>query len=453
MRYIEPIKSIVLFILVLLSIYLTFLIWNYQPDYKPIEESSIEESSIEHTTLGQQKDIKYVLKPYRMLFRHDDKYTGTVSSVEIDQMMSLLSNLHAEDLRIVNTDLSISKVNEMTRINERMTMFFKTEIPLQAFSNVLVFEEKELPEATFNRLIIDWSHVETAKKAQILFVSMGNETVYSTDVIISDKAKFKEIFSNQLHNYATYKEVERGKLLSLYVPEEKPEIKQYTYLIDDISHGPFKEILFPDAGLVEENIDNAFVEYTDGMSLMTFDSDTKIMAYVNLVAESESLAPISRSRLVLDTYKFINDHGGFTADYRLSAMNTKKHVTEYQMYIKGLPVYSTSTTTTTRISTTWGENQIFRYRRPYFSLDNAIHETPVDIVAGADVIELLQNHPQIDYKEVDDIVLGYYLDFSKDSLTQNTQLFILEPNWFAISDNNWEQILPGRNGGDEYGLE
>lgn len=444
MKYVEPIKSFVLLFLVLLSIFLTFIIWNYRPDYKLIEEPQIE-----HITVGEQKNIQSVLKPYRMLFKYDEKFTGTVSLEAIDEMMSFLSDVHAEDLHIVNTNLPMSKVNEMIRANESMTMFFKTEVPIQVFSNVLAFEEKELPEATFNRLIIDWSTVETLKSAQVFFISIGNETIYKTEITVKDKTKFKEIFLNQPSKYATYKEVEREKLLSLYVVEEKQQVMQYTYLTDDISQEPFKEILFQDAGLVQKTMANSLVEYTDGMSLLSFETDKKLMNYINPVAES--MVPFTRSTLVLETFDFINEHGGFTADYRLTAMNIKKHVVEYQMYIQGLPVYSTSTTA--RISTTWGENQIVHYGRPHYSLDNAIYESAVDVMSGVDIVKLLQNNSEIDYQKVDDIVLGYYLEYSMENLMENTKLFYLQPGWFAISGNNWTQIKPGGNGGDEYGLE
>ncbi|WP_332650813.1 YycH family regulatory protein [Lysinibacillus sp. 54212] len=445
MKYIEPIKSIVLLFLVLLSIYLTFLIWSYRPDYKPIEEPQIEQ-----ITIGEQKHIQSVLKPYRMLFRYEDKYTGTVSLEEINRMMSLLSEVQAEDLNIENTNLPVSKVNEMTRTNERMTMFFKTEIPIKAFSNVLTFNDTELPEATFNRLIIDWSDVEASKRAQVLFVSLGNETVYRTDITIRDTAKFKEIFLEQPAKYVAYQEVERRNVFSLYVAEHQQAVMQYTYLIEDSSHEPFKELLFQDPGLVEKTIEDSFVKYTDWMSLITFDEHAKTMYYVNPVAES--FVPISRSDLVLYTYDFINDHGGFTADYRLTAMNVRKHVTEYQMYIQGLPVYS-STSTSTRISTTWGENQIFSYRRPHYTLDNAIYETSVDVVPGTDIIKQLKNHPKIDYEKIDDIVLGYYLDYSREDLMQNTKLFVLQPSWFAISGNQWTRIMTEGNEVYGYGLE
>ena len=98
---------------------------------------------------------------------------------------------------------------------------------------------------------------------------------------------------------------------------------------------------------------------------MTVDTQRKVLNYVYPAAES--ITPIPAAYLLRESFDFINDHGGVTADYRLTSMNIPKHVTEYQLYLQGFPVHSSMTST--RISTTWGDNSIFRYRRPYYLLD------------------------------------------------------------------------------------
>ncbi len=47
MKYIEPVKSAVLFLLVMLSVVLTFIIWTYTPDYKFIEQTEGKEILID----------------------------------------------------------------------------------------------------------------------------------------------------------------------------------------------------------------------------------------------------------------------------------------------------------------------------------------------------------------------------------------------------------------------
>ena len=47
MKYIEPIKSLILFFLVLMSLVLTFMIWSYKPDYPFTEDPQADSILIE----------------------------------------------------------------------------------------------------------------------------------------------------------------------------------------------------------------------------------------------------------------------------------------------------------------------------------------------------------------------------------------------------------------------
>lgn len=82
LKYIEHIKSIVLTILVLLSLLLTFSIWSYTPNLQIIEETPVNQISV-----GTEKEIDDVIKPYRILFHEGENFFGTVTSTEIDEIM------------------------------------------------------------------------------------------------------------------------------------------------------------------------------------------------------------------------------------------------------------------------------------------------------------------------------------------------------------------------------
>ncbi|EDW5948349.1 hypothetical protein AAP92_004683, partial [Salmonella enterica subsp. enterica serovar Enteritidis] len=82
MKYIEPVKSVVLFLLVMLSVVLTFLNWTYTPDYKVIEKT--EEKEIQ---IGPQKKMEDVIRPYKAIYRFDKEFTGTVSNAAMEDIM------------------------------------------------------------------------------------------------------------------------------------------------------------------------------------------------------------------------------------------------------------------------------------------------------------------------------------------------------------------------------
>ena len=443
MKYVEQIKSLLLAFLVLLSIVFTLLIWNYKPEYETIKETQIEE-----VLVGKPKDLQEVIKPYRLLYRQNDQFYGTVSSTPLKGLYKHLRSWQVYEMELIKSDLSDSKMNEMVRTNNRITMFYNEEIPLRVFSNLLSYNENEIPDASFTRLIIDWSNVENSDQIQLLFLNTEKRLYYRAYASVPDKDYFMEKVIEPANDYSQYVEVERDTLRSLYVAKDPIQSARYRYLAEEIKPDLFKKILFTDLKIVQRNIESSQSErFTDGTSLMTVDSQNRIINYVYPTAES--IAPIPPARLLIDSFNYINDHGGFSMDYRLSSMNIGRHSTEYQLFVQGLPVYSE--VTITRLVTTWGENRIFRYRRPYYSIGSVFQRVPRELESGEQIIESLRKNDNNLFKETEEIVVGYELTQEKSE--EDTDIIVLEPRWFAVTNNEWTRLSPQEIGGDEFGLE
>lgn len=444
MKHVEQIKSILLTFLVLLSVTLTLLIWNYKPDYELIEETEIEE-----VLVGAPKQLQDVVKPYRVLFRENDVFTGTVSNAVINDLYSNLTSMQVHDIDLINNNLSNAKMNEILRTNNRITLFFNEEIPLKVFSNILTFYEKDIPDAAFTKLLVDWSALEEKNQLQLLFLNTEKRFLFRSYVDVENASQFLTQINQPANEYTPYSEVDRGSALSLYVAQGPIEATKYTYLIEELSPETFKNIVFTDPNIVvaQRKVKNEDTEkYTDDTSLMTVDTKNRILNYVYPLAES--ITPIPSSELLLDSFEYVNDHGGFTADFRFFSMNIDKHVTDYQLFLQGYPVFSKMTST--RITTTWGENRLFRYRRPYYTIESESdipnERTTQKLASGEEVVEYVRNLEDYPFNKVDEIVVGYYL-------TQNPKSYILEPSWFAITNNSWRQITPEQLGGAMNGLE
>lgn len=441
MKYLEHAKTITLLFLVTLSLVLTFLIWTHTPNLQIIDEPPVEQLMV-----GNKKDFQYVIKPYRILVRENQQWSGTVGSAVINDLSEIMTSWNGTELHFVQNNLSIEKINDFIRTNNRMTLFYPEEVPMKVFQSILPLSQDELPEFTFNRLIIDWNKIKSNHVITIYFLSEANQTLFSAEVKMSE-SYFNTSILEMIERLMNYEEVVIPNQPSLYVPTEKIELIQFTYYIDEIQTDTFRDILFYNSSVVRKNVESSgTLKYTDGMTLMTVDTNLRNLNYVN--PSAESLSNITASRLLFESYDFINDHGGFTGDYRLISMNVPKHITEYQLYKQGYPVVSDDTST--RIITIWGENQLFRYKRPYYLLDMDIssEKTPREVTSGSDVIELIKKTKQFQLEEVDDIVLGYYL-----SQNENNLLFTLEPSWFAIVDGNWIRITSEERGGGNNGLE
>ena len=443
MKYVEQIKSLLLTFLVLLSIVFTLLIWNYKPEYETIKETQVEE-----VLVGQPKELQEVLKPYRLLYRQNGHFHGTVSSDVLEEFYSHLRTWEIYELDLIKSKVPDNRMNEMLRKDSRVSMFFNEEIPLQIFSNLLSFNDNEIPEASFTRLIIDWSNVEKSDQLQLLFLNTEKRLLYRAYASVPDKGYFMEKVIEPANDYSQYVEVERDALRSLYVPKDPIQSATYKYLTEDIKPDLFKKILFTDIKIVQRNIESAQSErFTDGTSLMTVDTQNRIINYV--YPPAESIAPISSSRLLIDSFNYINDHGGFTMDYRLSSMNIGKHITDYQLFVHGLPVHSN--VTTTHLVTTWGENRLFRYRRPYYSMGTRIDRVQRDLESGTQIIESLRAKDNELFKEAEEIVVGYQLTLEKSE--QDTDVIVLEPSWFAVTNSEMTRLSPEQIGRVEVGLE
>lgn len=439
-RHIEQVKSVVLLLLVLLSLILTFLIWTYTPNFQIIEDPEVEQ-----ITIGNQKEVKDVLKPHRILVRDNNNWIGTHDTKPVDLVMNNLTNWKGTELTFVRGNLTDVEMNELLSANERMTLCFPVEIPVNVFSSILHLSQAELPEMTFNHLIMDLGKIQN-NTMQIYFVSEQNRTLYVTNVTILED-QFQPYIQNVVQDLIPYEEIKRGNKLSLYVPKEKVELVKYTYYIEEISPDELKEALFIDPTIVKKTTENGdSIKYTDGTYLMTIDKTNKLINYV--YPASESIVAIPPSRLLDDSFEFVNEHGGFTDDFRLISMNISKHLMEYQLFKQEYPVFGTAAST--RISTTWGEKEIFRYKRPYYRLDMDIpsEKTLQQLPSGIEMINTI-NQSNIDLNSIEDIVLGYYLTENDD----NKPLYTLEPSWFAIQGGNWVKLTSEKLGGTGNGLE
>jgi len=440
MKYIEPVKSVVLFLLVMLSVILTFIIWTYTPDYKIIEQTEGKEILI-----GSQKRMEDIIRPYKAIYRFDEEFTGTASNGVMKDIMKAFQGWNVLDLVPINNNLTANYVNEMIRTNNRMTIFFTGELPYSAFSSIFQFSDKEIPETTFNRMIIDWTNYGN-KELQIFFISSNNKTLMRSRVSLQNTNPFIRDVIEPAKTYSAFKEIERDGFTSLYMPNDKIESTKYMYTFIEEPLESFKNVLFPNPNIVQRSIESAMTEkYQDGKSRMTVDSNLKSLTYVYPAVESSAI--IEPSKLLKDSFEFINEHGGFTADYRYVSKNTNKNQLEYQQYLQGLPVYSDQVIS--KITTVWGDNVIFRYKRPYYSLvfDIPTEKEIKELPSGVEILEKIQQLNNFVLSDIDDVVVGYYL--KQDS----TSIMTLEPCWFVVHNGIATKLTPELLGGVVNGLE
>ena len=412
------------------------MIWNYKPNHQFIEEPSVEEVLID-----ENKSMKDILRPYRAVARVEDTFKGTTSTSYFQSILDYFETVKATDLTLINNNLSVEQINELMSFNNRIMFFSSAEVPLQSFMKVLKFETGDLPEMSFDRIIIDWNNLSKGRELTIFLLNTTNQTLYRTSIENQGENKVLTTFVEPTKSFFIYTEIKRANLLSIYTTVNSVEEVKYMFMMRDLPIEKFKKVLFEHQDIVELSDETDTTQkYNDNMSFMTVDKKNRILNYV--YPASEGLAYIAPSHLLNESFSFLNEHGGYNADYRLSFINTAKHIVDYQLYYQGLPVFSTETTT--KISTTWGDDQVHKYRRPYYVLEIDIPDEMKikELPSGTDIAQkYIQSQ-----ENVKDLVLGYYL-------VQNTSYSELVPAWFILKENSWERIKLESIGGMTNGLE
>lgn len=440
MKYIEQAKSIFLTLLVILSAVLTFTIWTFTPTYETNEQAPVVNISI-----AEEKRVKDVIKPYKMIATREDKMTGSMSTFYLESVVDVMKNWEISELTMESTNLSEADLNELIHSPNRFTLFFPDDVPFPVYDNILPFSITNVPEDSFDRLIVNWNRNEN-DELKVYFASSKSKTLYSAHAGNVDLQVLKQKVVSPTSEFGKYSEIKRPGKLSLFVSAEDVEGIRYTYYLKEIDTMRFRDALFNDPSLVRQSpVGPTNEEYSDGTSLMNVNLQERTLSFVN--PSAETAVPAIPSKLVFDSLDFVNEHGGWTDEFRFSGMNNATQQIDYQLYLFGYPVFSNDTST--KITAYWGDPGIYRYYRPYYTLDLSLFDTVISTLpSGEKASMVMKKVKEIDFNNVEELTTGYFLTRDNEK-----RLMILEPSWFYYANNQWSRLSPDVLGGGQFGLE
>lgn len=434
MRYIEPIKSWLLIFLVALSLFLTFRIWTYTPDYGVIEEKEVEEIII-----GEQTQLSNVIRPYKLVFKGEETWRGTVSTTNIDNVLQSMQNWHLSNVSLVTNQFTPEQLNELVRTQDHVTMIFAEEIPMTLFQEFFKIDLQRMPSISFDRLIIEWN--VKAKVARAYFVNVNEQQLYEASITMTAPSLDERVLKEIIMNATEYTEIEREDTTSLYVIKNNVETVHYTYHTGEVSIDKFVRSLFSDYSSINKQVNSAASEQYEGASeKMDVNPLRREFKYVNPRGQDEQLAV---AELIRETFRFINATGSFTGDFRY--VYGDGYEAKYQLFVQGFPVYSEDSSTT--ISLSMRDGRPYQYNRPYYTLDIADMKVEA-LMSGARVINILRKQNPELLEQMNDLVVGYMLRH-----TENSRIFVLEPSWFVLQGEEYVRIDPLMTGGVASGLE
>lgn len=445
MKYIEQIKSVALFLLVFLSLGLTFIIWNFTPtQLDPLEPSPAIDVAV-----GETKKIEQVVQPVKLLYHGEDSVKGTVNKDAIDSFLSSMRQLQINDLALMTDEATAEDMTEIMHDPSRAVLYYPGTVPFPVFDAMMNVSDTNVPEATFNRVVINWEN-SANRELVIYFVNSESGRIYEGIVQMADPESFEQGIIEPAEQYPLYITEDSLGTLPIYVPAETVDSTSYIYLYEETALEEYAAGLF--AGSNVEPADSLIGGgYTNNTgAFLERDSSVKGLSYVQ--SKAETADPAIPSELVFNTISFINDHGGWTNEYRYFGMEPLNQEIEYRLFINNMPVFGSSVATA--IDVQWGisgnEEEVFRYDRPIYVLESTGRTVAKEQASGTAVLAALARLDEEEKAAVTEVMPGYELVRNSND---PDRLMIVEPTWYFKLDGTWLKLSNEVLGGGPFGLE
>ncbi|WP_404406475.1 YycH family regulatory protein [Jeotgalibacillus malaysiensis] len=442
MKRMELLKSILLSLLVVLSLLLTWNVWSYQPASNLYDES---ETTVENVAIAEERTTRDLIQPSRFLVHGEVAVSGTSDENNINTLNSLMQEWNIYNVQ-QNNSFDEADFQNIVHGPNRIEVLYPAGIPFSAYRDILTFENTNLPEDTFDRLVIDVSGQEDTPFT-VYFVHYENRVIYEGRVDSTHLEDLNRVIvSNAPAIYTPLFAYETGDR-TIYLPVERREYTKYHYRMTTIDINLFRRALFQNPETVEMNqFGSSRDQYFDQSSnLMEVDRNSNTLSYVNPSAE---LSTVGRAGdLFQKSRRFVNEHEGWVDTYYLYDLDAMDQEITFRMHEQGLPVFNDNGAA--EVYQEWGETRIHQYARSYLSkqFETPVSADAVSIGSGYDAIEAIESIENYNPERLQDVTVGYYM--TRDS---NGSEYILDPVWYYKYNDSWARV-PVIGGGDPVGLE
>ncbi len=442
----ELIKSIILFLLVLMSAILTYMTWNFSPDLANVDKDDNSKKEAKSNTIGKPLDqgMSQVVTPYQVIHSKGENTEGMEATrSNVEETIQPLKNhrvLHAEQMHS-NHNLIIPDLSD-----EFLVLDFTYDMPLATYlGQVLNINAKVPNNFKFDRLLIDNNQ---DGKIKLYAISKDRHNVVRmTTTVKADK--FSQAMKKRQQQMQPYTEIITNKdtidkATHIFAPKSPKGQKSYHTIFNRISVDTMNSILFNDSVVVRSSRSGS-VTYNNNTGVANYNDETEKYRYTNL-SEDEARSNNMQDSMP-STYAYINNHGGFTDDFRLFHTDNKRGELTYQMFLNGRPTFNDDDLNTLKVS--WGNKGIFGYARTLLKANVTIDsgEKEVDLPGAETVRSELANNPEIEFEKVTNMTIGYSMEDKKDNgdieIQRNSEF---NPQWYVEYDGQW---LAYKDGGLE----
>ncbi|USK70303.1 YycH family regulatory protein [Peribacillus asahii] len=437
----ERAKSIVLFLLIAISTYLTWSIWTYKPELEKIDQGPFLVIDREEKTAGD------VIKPSNILIHRNQQHYQTSSPVDLEKASAQMNKWNLYNAKKLSTHMTKKEMNDFMHEDGTVEIIFPDDVPFQLYKNVVGMVNREVPTFSFDRILYKQKDIQS-KESVLYFVSSQELSILEASIQTKRLSAFHTTFFQKANTYPEYVPHAVNNQHEVFVSKDEISLPRYKYLIDYLNIKNFKNALFADPVNVRHETVVSGDEYTDSTRLLSVDKTTHMLSYINTSQKSKMLS--SSSDLLKKSIEFVNNHAGWKeSNYRFAYMDEQNQRVIFRLYHDGYPVFNHLGMS--EIEEIWGKDEMYSYQRPYFTFQTAdpFEQSFVSLPSGQEVLKQLKTMRNFDYFNLEDITIGYKLSMAP--LDDN--LMFLEPTWYYRSGGDWLAVPFDEAGGEMNGLE
>lgn len=440
----ESIKSATLAVLVLISLFFTWNMWNLQPSYEELQNQTFFESI---PISEKPRDLHEVIKPQQLYFHTAENHYSTLDASYLKNLWKEMQDWEYSNERDLTNEELQSWIHGKDEAN--IELRFYDEIPMATFQTMIEWDDETSEIIAFDRIFLNVAKDNEVQK--VYFVSYDKLKIVETSVNHPEASHFvTELFSKK-EEFQLYFSFDTGQGNEIMLPENNVRLNSFEYVTKEIDGEKFKDALFSNPRIVKQDVDISKNRYTDGTRELNIFPSLHVVKYVNpTLRETNS---IEANVLLEQSIAFLNDHGGWTDEYVLFNLEENDQEIKFILSIQSIPVINSMEDPfgPTMISQRWSQNEIAIYERPLYQLMTDIPSEISTLMSGRKVVELITSDQELDKTKIKNIYIAYELGGS-----DSKQVVKVSPVWcIEMKDGTLMKINEDleQPGGDENGVE
>lgn len=416
--------SLVLYALVVLSLYLTWRILivpsntvTMQPVNPGSPTTPVAPSNV--------KSLEDIFKPHQMAV-HTESDTYVTQSPEImTDASEFLTKWKMKDVafQMVYPETSYK---DLLLGTGRVEIIFPSFIYLGSLSHYFDSLPEELYEHHISRILISINPEDpiylTSDETRNVYTARRPEA--SMNPLISLYSQNQSEF--QLSDAYLF---EHGVTL---LPRHSVSAKSMVYLVEKQPNSFFINYLFDDTTELRDDSTDVVTAYSDNMSELRINRDTGVLYYHRNSLDPVTLTPYEQVR---DGFHFLKFIDTWTQSSYFSGFDEDTSEATFYRFVEGLPIFNSMDRGVIKIE--MGNTHPLKIQYPTEVIQTPLtdREEIIDLPPTDEVISRLMNRG-FDFNDFQDMQIGYDWKSSEES----TRMAVLTPQWFVKIRGSWRSV-------------